>query len=1567
MSSGNGPGPETPTAPPPRRRGRWLLWGLLGVLGLVLVLVVGALLYVTAPAGEERVRSLVIEQANKQLSGRLEVGGLDLSMNSLVLTGVKLYDPEGELVAEVERVEAKLDLAPLLRKHIVLRSARVEQPHLYLHQDERGLNLSRAIAPREPKPEEPPTEQRGTLRFSLNDFQLEDGSVDYAAEAPEGTREVRLDDLDANGAASWAAATEALDVKLDATASLARPVAGPVRLSLKGQGEEGKLNADVDFSAPGLTLQANGGLEGEKQARAEVKQLTLAPETARAFLPSYPVAAPVTLSGTVAQAGDTLRVDLDGQAAGGTAEVEGSLDMVRLRTDGLTARVRELDLAKLLGGGPSSKLAADLRVTGGGTSLETLEGTVDLTVPPSRIADRTLGPVELHASAKNGTFTLSQLQAQAPGASLTASGGGTQEDLRLKGRLVASDLGTFANTVGRLGDDKPLPLSGHGALDFTLSGPVRQPAVTVSGGFEALAWADTTVQGLTLDARVPDVTQPLTADATLKASKLTTGGRTFEDLNATLATQGRALEATVSTGGETDLLVSLRGTVDKDNQGLGLDALTLRYPEAGWTLQRPTHVGWGNGRVEVATPQAPLSLTSGPQGLSLSLRMVGERLDATTELRDFDLGKLPKAFMPPSLQLDGQLAGTVAVSGRLPRPDAQVNLTLRGGRYQQYADLGFDLQGRYVRDRATGTFAANAPAGRVAADFDVPVQGLMKRRREPVSLTVTMDRVDIGPALRMAGQPESATGLLSGTMTLQGMANDPRLALTLKGSQLRYWGVPPQQPPPVVLAPGALPPELRAQPLGFALTARSDDNTGALSARLDLQGIGSEAYAALETPFTLGQLLANPPTAAQVMETPMPKMEARVVELPLGLLSQLGLANRASGMVSLAANLTGPLLAPVGELKMEARRATVGGFEPLDGTLALLTSASDVKLQLAVRRENTLLAELDATVDAPMAALQDQEVAGYLPFTLKARGGPIPVRELQALAAPPPPTAGTPQQLVQGVFSLELSARGTLNDPELELSAGLQQLGVRQFALGQARFHYTYDEARSALDALLTSPNGGTLLVRGQATQDLSLPTLRQGVSFERAPLEMDLDARQFDLSFLSGSQIPMVRTLGGMLQADAHLKGTVGAPTFRGNFQWKDGQLALEGYGEYRDIQVALDVNDQEMKLSEFSARSGRGNMSLTAQAHRTRPGQYALTGEGELKDFPLVTDDQLVAELTLRTTLEGEVSNELVNLRNVAIPEAHITLPEAKPKDIQSLDRPEGIVLVRNGVPVEKRKRKKAAPATGPAQGTATGGAGTAEAEEEEAPRKYWVNVNAPKNLWIHGTDVNAEVGLSENFRIEYADATSIYGEVRVLRGDLEVMGRRFTVQNSSQLRFTGPALTPYINATAEHNNERAGVKVFVNVRGQGKELTIKPTSEPPLPETEIYTLLATGRRTLKAGSGGASMNQGQVASVLGSVLASQARKALAAKLPLDVLSIEAGEEGLTDARLEVGKYLTDDLYLGYRGRLGSPQNQSTTRRENNNAVRLEYQFSPRWSLEGEYGDAQQGGADVIWSKDY
>ena len=1278
----------------------------------------------------------------------------------------------------------------------------------------------------------------------------------------------------------------------------------------------------------------------------------------------------MTLSGTASQKGDLVKAQLKAEAAGGTADAQGALDLAKMYTDGFTAHVRDMDIAKLLGGGPSSSLAMDLSVRGGGTSLETLQGTMDLTMPPSPISGQTLGPVELHASAAQGRFTLSRLQAQAPGVSLTASGGGTLEDMALKGQLVATNLATFADTVGRLGSGEPMPLSGKGQLHFTAAGAVRRPAITLDGGFDTLAWADTSLKGLWLELRLPDATQPLTSDALLKVKQLTAGGRTYEDLKASLATQGRDITVSVTTLGANDLSLALHGTVDKDNEGLGLEDFSLKYPEAGWTLQEPSHVSWGNGRIEVAPA---LTLTSGPQLLSLALRMEGEKINANTELRSFDLSRLPKAFLPSSFDMDGLVSGKVKVSGRLPQPDADVELRLEGGRYEQYSDLGLDMKARYLRDRATGTLAASAPAGRISSQFDVPVQGLLRHRREPVSLALTVDQLDLGAAQRMAGQTEAVTGIVSGTMTLKGMANDPRLNLELLGSHIRYWGIPPQQPPPVVLAPGALPEKFKGEEFGFTLTALSNDKDATLSATLDMQGVATKATASLETPFTLGRLIARPPTADQVMNTPMRKLQADIEELPLALLTQMGMVDQAGGSLSLKADLTGPLLSPVGEVKMQAKKASMNGSVPLDGDVVLVTDASSVKLQLAAQRDGAPLAQMDAHVKASLVALQDQDVVGRVPFTIDLKVGPISQQELMGLANAAPSAVssvcrGIDRQVKsatsaepQNVLSLDLKARGTLDDPTVDLTAGVQNIGVSQMGLGQANLHYTYANAHSDFTALLNSPKGGTLVAHGKLTQDFSLPTLRKGLHTDRAPLRVDVEAHQFDLGFLSGAQLPMVRSIGGVLAMnEVHVEGTVGAPTLKGTLEWKDGRLALDGMGDYRDIHVALDINDQNFVLSDFSAKSGGGTLKLTAKANRGKSGSFVLSGEGDLNDFPLVLDDQLMALVQLRMNFDGDVSDRLVNVRKLNISEAHVKLPDEKRKDLQPIERPEGIVLTCNGQPL----KPTAKPANADAEDTATGGAGPSQGAPQ---RKYWVNITAPRNLWITGSDVNTELGLSDNFRVEYADTTAIYGEVRVMRGQVDVLGRRFTLQNSSQVRFTGPVLSPYINATAEYDNEKEGVKVFVAVRGQGKDFTIKPTSDPVLSETDIYTLLATGRRTLKAGSGQSSMNQGQVASVLGSVLASQAKKALAAKLPLDVLTIEAGDEGLQGARLEVGKYLTDQLYLGYRGRLGTPTNQSTSRRENANAVRLEYQFGPRWGVEAEYGDAQQGGADIIWSREY
>jgi translocation and assembly module TamB len=1583
-----------------KRWGRRLLWGLLGLLGVLVLAVVGTLVYLTGPSGEAWLVRKGVQIANEQLSGRLELGGLDLSPGGVVLTDLKLYDPEGELVAEVARVTARLKMGALVRQHVDLTSAKIERPRLYLAQDERGLNLSRALEPRNPKPEEP-AQGRGSLRLDLRELRLEDGYVDFRQEVEEGPeRHVRLEDFDARGSANYAAATQGFGANLEATGGLARPVAGPVRLSLKGGGEEGALQADVDLEAAGLVLDASGDVklppeaapgqpEGKLRGKVALRRLSAPPEFLKGFVPTWPLVVPVSLEGTASLDGDLARVDALAKAADATLGVKGDLDLEHLRTSGFTAKARDVDLSKLVAEGPKTNLFADLTARGGGTSLETLDGEVDLTVSPSEYQGQPLGPVELEASAKDGQYLLSRLQVLLPGASLRAQGQGTQEKLRMDGSLTAGNLTLLSRALSKLLPGTVPPMSGNGSLDFVVEGPLRTPGLEAHGGFTSLTYGDTlALKDLTVKVELPDVTRPLDTDATLVVSELRTGGRSYKDLAATIATRERKLNATVRVQGDAQLGLALGGVVDEDGQGLAIDDLSLSWPEATWKLQRPTHVGFGGGRVEV---EPALVLASGPQSLSVRGAMEGEQVTARVDVGAFDLATLPRAFVPESLNLGGTVTGHLAARGRLPRPEAEANLRWDNGRVREYEGLHASIDGRYVKDRATGKLSANLPVARLAADFDVPVQGVLKRRRDAMSIKVNLEDLDIAGVMKLAKQPEGASGHLAGTLTVEGPAREPRLDFTLRGREVLY-----QVPKPGFSL---------KQPLGFVLTAASDKEDGSLDARLELQGLAQQAYVALRTPFTLGGLMAKPPTPDEVVATAM-QVEARVAELPLTHLQGMSGVENPGGTLSAQLDFSGSVMVPQGKLGLQANGATANGLPPLSGQLTVVGGEKDVRVSLAAQRQEGPLASLEATLLAPLGALQDREVYGRIPFRIRGRLMPVSLRELPGMARATqqgaPPAPGTSAQGIQGVLAMEVAARGTLDTPQLDLTAGVQKLGVGNLGLGQARLHYAYKDARSAFDMLLTAPAGGTLMVNGGVELDVSLPAIQRGLQYTRAPMQVALKARNFDPAFLSGAT-EMVRSLGGLVQADANLAGTLGAPTFQGTLAWKDGKLGLMGLGEYRDIQLGLEATREAIALRTLSAKAGNGSLRLEAPltAVRSREGEYELSSpEGTehplvANDFPIIFDDQLMAVVTMRAKVEGTLSERLINLRNVSVPEATIVLPELKRKDLQPLERPGDVVLVRNGVPVERRKRKQqqqpspGAPAPAGDEATdatpsartrtATGGSGPGSQaeelaraldngeeveEEQEAPlRTYWVNVNAPRNLWVKGSDVNVELGLSEDFRVEYREEARMFGEVRVLRGRVDVLGRRFDVQRDSQVRFTGPPTVPYINVTAEHKNESAKITVFVTIRGQGQDITLKPTSDPPLPESEIYTLLATGRRTLERGSG-ASMNaSAQAASVVGSLVANEARKALSEKLPLDVLSIEAGDAGLAGAKLEVGTYVTDKIYVGYTGRVGANPQQG----ENANAVRFEYQLGPRWSLEGQYGDARSGGLDLIWSNEY
>jgi translocation and assembly module TamB len=87
------------------------------------------------------------------------------------------------------------------------------------------------------------------------------------------------------------------------------------------------------------------------------------------------------------------------------------------------------------------------------------------------------------------------------------------------------------------------------------------------------------------------------------------------------------------------------------------------------------------------------------------------------------------------------------------------------------------------------------------------------------------------------------------------------------------------------------------------------------------------------------------------------------------------------------------------------------------------------------------------------------------------------------------------------------------------------------------------------------------------------------------------------------------------------------------------------------------------------------------------------------------------------------------------------------------------------------------------------------------------------------------------------------------------------------------------------------------------------------------------------------------------------------------VDVLRVEAAPpppDGRPAAatpgtRLEVGKYLSERVFLSYAHVFGA------TTEQNANEARVEYRISRRWILESVFGDAGVGSVDALWTYRY
>ncbi|WP_248341859.1 translocation/assembly module TamB domain-containing protein [Anaeromyxobacter paludicola] len=1463
-------------------------------------------------------RALVLPRAvravDDAIAGSVAVGRMRLLPGAgAELEGVRIVDPDGDEVLRVERLRLTLDVSKLLSRTVGVR-VELERPEVLLKREpDGGLSLARAFAPTHPSPPKAGG-GRPALTVRLERLILRGGIVRYQDAAGAVAFAAQDVSLDARGA--WQPRGEWGEVRLRGELTAPVRAAAALDLSAAVRGDQlllPLLRAQVGGTA--LDLVAEGDLRAQR-GRAGLLAWRVDARELRALAPRSPL--PSDLSGWLyaESNGSDATAALEVTPASGAGRARGAA-AVHLPpgtlAGGFDLAVEALDPSRLFAPAPPGALTLSAEGRATGTTFETLRGALALHLAPSRLRDGRLGPGEVRATARDGLVEVSRLDLAAPGLSLHATGRyDAKGAVAGRGALASPDLALASRNGAALAGVPPPPLRGSAAVEAAVSGTAAAPRLTLAVTSPELAHGAVSAGGLTLSAAVAGPLAKPTGSVQGKAERLTAGRLDARALSLSGTFDGRDLDlslgARVPDLGPDPLDFRVAGALQPGGAQFVLRDLHLAFPGTRYALTRPATVDLTRpavDRLELASGGARIALEG---GLAAAPPATPEKaLDARLAVSGFDLSTLPARLLPPGLDLGGRLSASATARGPLDAPLAVAHVSLEDGRFRKVGGVRASADLRYegaARRAELALDLSEASGTTLSLTAGLPTDLARARDDARLAARVRLAKLSLATAQALAGREPVATGVASLDLDLAGTVGAPALTgrLRLDRVQAGEWGP----------ASARLDADGRGGKLALTLAA---DLFGAHL--LDARG---------SVPVRLASILRAPGPELRRVRAGGFQLDATVPGYELALLGGKGSVPASlGGTLSGKAALAGTFAAPRGAVELSVRDGRLEGYRELDLAARLATTArpdgAEATARLALAGGE--VARLAARLGLPPERLSDAAALGRAPLRVELT---VPRNDL-ARAGAIVPVAGE----VEGRALLE----GSLDAPRAELALAGRRLAVKGNGLGDLRLAGRYAAGKAQASADLAAAQGGTLSARLSADADLSLPSLRRK-AWREAPAEASVVADRLDLGFLPAVVPDLVRSAGGKLGADVVARGPLGKLRPLGTARVVDGRVAVAELGEWTRIEADASLSEDLFKLSRLEARRGAGRLELTAEAvGLSRPAAPAdVTLRLGMRDLTLSRAGQDLATVDLDA--RGTGSWRAGELKaDVTVPQGTVRLPKRSPRKLQPLEERADIVV---GHP-----RK--------------GQAGAA-AEGEAPPLHALVHLLVPNRFFVKSDNPKLDIELKADAQFEYQDEElTATGGVETVRGFVEPIGGKVFNLQRGKVTFTGASpQEAALDVAATWQNPTA--KVNVHVSGTPEEPKIALTSEPPLDESQIAILIATGRTELKPGAGGVGTLTGDEAgrAALGAAATLAFKEVLADKLPIDSVSLDSSQ-------LRAGKYVTDKIYVGYTRRFTVSLDQA----ENTNEVRVEYQITPRWTFESSYGDANAGAASLIWSKDY
>jgi translocation and assembly module TamB len=554
-----------------------------------------------------------------------------------------------------------------------------------------------------------------------------------------------------------------------------------------------------------------------------------------------------------------------------------------------------------------------------------------------------------------------------------------------------------------------------------------------------------------------------------------------------------------------------------------------------------------------------------------------------------------------------------------------------------------------------------------------------------------------------------------------------------------------------------------------------------------------------------------------------------------------------------------------------------------------------------------------------------------------------------------------------GIFSLNIELKGTADEPVLRGYTSFNNGKINEYEFKTFRGKFGYDKEHLNLEFALIPTQTDSFSVYGKIPMKLSLSNSRQVLN-ENQLMEISIKSDRFPISALQASDITF-KTLKGYISCDVKIKGTINEPEPAGYFQIVDGLFEIPEFGvNYNGFNMKVSLAKNSISLDKFSARRDNGVMS----AYGTVSFDSSLIS-AKLKNahfnfnankIYLVKHRDYEIQISGDANFSGDLKNPLFG-GNLQILRSSFYLPAF------TGDETARNVAGESGFPrlvIEQEKLKAKE------DSLQTISQKDVKISEEKPPDLYRnlrgkLKVTIPKNTWIKSPDMRVELAGDIDL-VKNGPDFEIFGPIRIVRGQYDLFGRRFTIVEGNLNFQGGKEINPEIVLELKYvfrtpSREKKQLNVFVT--GKAQSPSIKFTLDgAEISEGDAISYIVFGRSIDQLTSGqksdvAASSSEGSLgtgANVAANLLSAQLTKAIGSKLNLDYIEVKS-EDNWQSASFVVGKYLTTDLFMSYEKQFGETQDKDVTKE----LVTLEYEMTRFLFLQLLGGHAKYNGFDLIF----